>query len=159
MGMFNVAEFTSSANETILDDHIIPIPAGTYSAEISAEEKGVVIEPGMTKDKDGKDKPWARCLVRFKISDPTGELEKAVGRPPGMTYDFFLDLTEEGKFDYAPQRNVRLGALLKAAGVLKPGWRFTDMKGRRVTINVAHVKNDRDPQNKRAEVVAVGMAT
>lgn len=158
--MFEVNEFLTATNDVVLDDHIIPIPPGEYTAQVALDEKSIQIEPGESDDKEnpGQKKPWAQASVRLELLDPSGEVAAKIGRKPVIVYRFFLDLTPQGKFDYAPQRNVRMGALLKAVGMNQPGWKFNEIKGKTLKVKVAGVKDNRDPSVVRSEVVQVGMA-
>src|SRR6478735_5441492 len=150
--MFNADDFLSSSNEAILDDKFNQVDAGEYNAQVGVDDKALEIATG---EKDGK--PWAKLTVKLEILDPSKEIEKKLGRPPSIRYSFFLDLDDSGRIDQSPQKNVRLGAVLKATGCAKPGWKPTDIKGKSLKIRVAKVKNDLNPAEPRSEVVSVGM--
>jgi hypothetical protein len=154
--MFNVDEFLTSSNNEVLDSKFNQLQAGEYDAQIGVDDKAIEITTGESDDKEnpGQKRPWAQMAIRFEVLDPTGEIEKNLGRKPGMTYRFFLDLKSDGRPDWAPQRNVRMGQILKATGQDKPGWKVTDIKGKRCKIKVANVKQK--DGTARAEVVMVG---
>lgn len=154
--MFDANDFFNSSNENVLDDKFVLIPEAEYTAEIGMEDDDLKIQPGESTDKDGNPKPWARFIARLKILDPSGELEKAIFRKPMITYDFFLDLDKNGRPDYSKQKNIKLGALLSAVNMNRPGWKPNDLRGKPFKIKVAHVKGMGG--NKKAEVVMVGVA-
>lgn len=151
--MFNAADFLSTKQDATLDDRFNALDAGEYTAQIGVADNSLEVKTG---EKDGK--PWAQMVVQYEVLDPTGEIEKKLGRKPSIKQYFFLDLTPEGKMDQSPQKNVRLGQVLSAAGLNKPGWVPTELKGKMVKIKVAKTKNDIDPANPRSEVVMVGLA-
>lgn len=156
--MFDADDFLNSSNETVLDDKVILIPPGEYTAQIPVSDESIKIKSGEKQDKEGNTKGWAQCTIRFNILDPSGDLEKTIFRTPGINYNFFLDLDENDKFDHSKQRNIKVGALLKAANKARPGWKFSDLKGQTFKISIAHVKSDFNPGEKKQEVVAVGVA-
>lgn len=135
--MFDPQEFLTTSFETTLDDKYNPVPAGDYTVQIGVEEKSVEIVKG---EKDGK--PWARLAIRGNVVDPSGVVKAAIGRDPKFSYEFFLDLTPEGKLDMAKQRNVKLGQLLSATGCNKPGFKLTDVKGKTCKARIVVKKNE-----------------
>lgn len=151
--MFEVEDFLTSSNESVLDDKFLQIPPGDYDAQVAVGDKAVQINKG---EKDNT--PWAKVIYRFEILDPSGELEKNLGRKPGISYDFFLDLTETDppKLDMAKQKNVRLGALLSATGTNEQGWKLTSPCGKRLKIKVTKVKGQDGVE--RSQVTMVGAA-
>lgn len=152
--MFNAEEFLSTAFETKLDDKFNQVDEGEYNVNIGVGDKDIEVKKG---EKDGK--PWAQAAVRYEILDPTGEIEKKLGRKPTITHYFFLDVTPDGKLDTSPQKNVRLGQLLTATGLNGSRWSFTALKGKQIKIKVAKVKNNMNPSEPRSEVVMVGLAS
>lgn len=155
--MFNVDDFLNSSNEAVLDTKVILHPEGEFKGSIGTEDNSIKIKPGESTDKTGNLRPWANFSVVLETEDITGEIEQKLFRKPRMTYSFFLDIDDAGKLDVSKQKNIRLGALMAAAGLKSP-WRPTDLKGKRISYKVAHVKSDMNPGEKRAEVVAVGIA-
>lgn len=149
--MFDQNEFLSGTAESSLDDKFNQLEPGEYQAQVGVEDKAMEVKQG---EKDGK--PWAQLAVKYEIIDPTGEIEKKLGRKPQITQRFFIDLTESGKFDYSKQKNVRVGQLLSATGCNQSGWKMTDVKGKRLTIKVAKQKDQNGEM--RSEVVSLGVA-
>lgn len=151
--MFTANDFLNNSNESVLDDKYNLIPEGEYTAQVGTEEDSIEVKTG---EKDGK--PWAQAMVKLAIVDPDGKVKEVLKREPRITYRFFIDLTDDGKLDQSPQRNVKLGALLKAANLARPGWKMTDLKGKAVKVRIASVKSDMNPGEKRSEVVQFGIA-
>lgn len=149
--MFDANDFFTSKNETPLDDKFIPLPEAEYQVQIGMGEDDLKIQSG---EKDGK--AWARFITRLEVLDPSGEIEKQIFRKPMINYDFFLDLTADGKPDFSKQKNIRLGALLTATNNNRPGWTPNSLRGKVFKAKVAHVKGFNG--EKRAEVVMVGVA-
>lgn len=150
--MFDVNDFMNSATEAVLDTKFNQLDEGEYKAQIGTDEKAIEIKSDV---KDGK--PWAQIAIKYEIVDPTGTIEAKLGRKPTIVHRFFLDLKDDGRPDYGPQRNVRLGQVLAACN-LKTPWKPNDLKGKVLKIKVMKVKNDRDPSNPLAEVSMVGVA-
>jgi hypothetical protein len=148
--MFDPQEFLSTSFDTTLDDKFIPVPAGDYVVTVGVDDKALEIAKG---EKDGR--PWARMIVRGTVLDLTGQLKQAMGREPRFSYDFFLDLTPEGKLDMAKQRNVRLGQVLSATQCNRPGFKLTDIKGKQMKARMTVKKNE----NTGAEYNEVSMVT
>jgi hypothetical protein len=155
---FDASDFLTSSNESVLDDKFNLIDVGEYTAQIGVDDKAIVITKGESINKAGETKPWAQMAIRYEIIDPTGEVEKKLQRKPQITHRIFLDLNEQGKLDLAPQRNVRLGQLLKATGKAAPGWKLTDLKGQQLKIKVIQVKSDLNPDQMRNDIGMVGQA-
>lgn len=153
MSMFDENDFLSASNEAVLDEKFNLVAEGEYKAQIGFDDKDFTVTKG---EKDGK--PWAQLALRLEILDPTGDIEKALGRKPMMTDRFFLDLDENGRPDYSRQRNIRLGQYLAATDSNKPGWKPNDMRGKPFKITVRHVKSDLNPGEKRAQVTMLGRA-
>lgn len=149
--MFSQEEFLSGSSEVALDDKFNQLEPGEYQAQVGVDDKAMEIKTG---EKDGK--PWAQIAVKYEVLDPSGDIEKALGRKPSITQRFFIDLTESGGFDYGKQKNVRFGQLLSATGCNVKGWKPTDVKGKRLTIKVAKQKDQNG--EPRSEVVSLGMA-
>lgn len=156
--MFDPIEFQNSSNEATLDEKFNQLEAGEYRAQIGIDEKAIEVNTG---EKEGK--PWAQMTVKLEVLDPSGEIETKLGRKPVISYRFFLDLVQEqgsanfGKPDWSKQKNVRMGALLGATGLNKPGWSVPQLKGKSLKIKVAKVKDQNG--EPRSEVVMVGVDT
>lgn len=153
--MFDIKEFQSVTNEQVLDDKFNLHPEGEYEFQIPMDpDKAFTSTSG---EKDGK--PWAQLQLRLETLDPLGNIEKTLGRKPGITDRFFIDLDPAtGSFDHNKQRNIRTGQYLAATGCAKPGWKFSDMLGKRLKGKVVHVKSDMDPSVKVAKVTTLGRA-
>lgn len=151
--MFDVNDFLNTAYTDIPPDQATPIPVGEYNVQIDPGEKGVKIAQG---EKDGN--AWARCDLRLLIEDPAKQLAATHGDNPTMFYGIMLDLDDNGRLDFHPNRNVKLGKVLEATGVRKAGWKFTDLSGKRLRIKVVHEPDRQDPTIPRANVAAVSVA-
>lgn len=152
--VFSNADFLNISHDDVPPDHSTPIPAGDYDVQIGVDEKALKMEGG---DKDGR--VWKRLDVMMAISDPAGRLKETHGDEPKIRYGVMIDLDDNNRFDHGPNRNVKVGKLLEACGVRKPGWKFTDLYGKRCKIKVINKPDRDDPSVTRHEIAAVTAAT
>lgn len=153
--VFSTDDFLNIGHDDLPPDKSTPIPANDYDVQIGVDEKALKMAGG---EKDGK--PWKRLDVLMAINDPAGRLKETHGDTPTIRYGVMIDLDENThRFDFGPNRNVKVGKLLEAAGVRKRGWKFTDLYGKRLKIKVVNKPDKDDPTVQRAEIVAVTAPT
>ena len=151
MATFDVNDFLSTSHNDVPPDQSTPIPAGEYNVQVGTDDKAMKLEGG---EKDGR--PWRRLDLTLKIADPAGALKATHGENPTMRHGVMLDLIEGStQLDLGVNRNVRLGKILEATGVRKPGWKMTDLYGKSFRIKVIHKPDRDDPTITRAEVSQV----
>lgn len=150
---FDVNSFMNESMDTPeLDLAIIPVPEGEHLGQIGTGDKDVLPKIG---SKNGK--PWMMLEVRIMLTDPN--MATLLQREnPSVRYSFFIDLDEQGKPDFRPQRNVNLGKLRDAVGQNKAGpWSFSMLKGQPVKVKTKQKKADSG--DTYSEVVAVTKAS
>lgn len=154
--MFDIKDFASVTQEAPLDDKFNLVPEGEYQAMIPTDPAKAFESKSGEKD----DRPWAQLSVRLEILDPSGAIEKELGRKPGITDRFFLDVMKNNAgqtvLDVSKQKNVRLGQYLSAVGLNAGGWNFNQMCGKTLKIKVVHGRSDMDPTQKVARVTTLG---
>lgn len=149
--MFEINEFLSQSFDDVPPDRSTPIPVGDYNVQVDTGEKGIKLAQGTTKD----GKSWKRLDLRCLIADPAGQLKETHGETPSITYGIMLDLDDNDRLDLGPNRNVKLGKVLEAAGKRKPGWKVTDLYGAAFRIKIGHEPHPQDPTIVLSKVVAV----
>lgn len=152
---FNVAAFMTENFDGVLDTKIDPIPVGEHMAQIGTGEKDVDVTYGVSQKNN---KAWLRLDLTLIYTDPNlaAQLKRDVvkGR-----WGIMLDLDDNGKVDFRPQRNVTLGKLRDAVGQNRSGpWNFNMLKGAVIKVKVAHEPNPNDPTSPYSNVVGVTRA-
>jgi hypothetical protein len=151
----NAASFLTENFEGVLDTHLVPIPIGEHLAVIGTGEKDVDFQFGVSQKSN---KPWMRVDLMLDYPDPNlaSQLKREKVR---SRWGIMIDLDENGKPDFRPQRNIRLGQLRDAVGQNKPGpWNFNMLKGQQIKVRHEHEPNEKDPQSPYSNVVAVTKA-
>lgn len=139
--MFDVEQFMNSTVEGVLDTKLIPHPVGEFTGQIGPDPKDVAIATGTGKD----GRPWARLTVMISTLDPSGELEKTMGRKPTARLETLLDLTDSGALDFGKGRNIRLGQLREAVGQNRAGaWTFRNLHNQTLKYVVTQEPDKQD---------------
>lgn len=154
MEEFNVEQFLSESQEAVeLDTIRIPIPDGEYVGQIGTEPGSVDLSHGVGKN----GKPWLRLNLKITIPDANlkAQLKRAPTDPdPVVYYGFFIDLNEQGKTDWRPQRNINLAKVRAAVGQNKAGaWNFMMLAGQQIKLVIKQKKGE--DGEMRSEVVTV----
>jgi hypothetical protein len=154
---FNVEQFL---NETVdaaeLDTQRIPVPSGEYLGQIGTEKGDVDLKTGLSKKNQ---KPWMALQLKVRITDANlaAQLKRDPNEPIVLYYNTFVDLNEQGKTDWRPQKNINLGKIRSAVGQNKAGpWSFMQLAGQPVKVSVKQKPGeDGEP---RSEIVAFAKA-
>lgn len=123
-----------------------PVPVGEYRATITPFEEhkpeAVLWGPFEVKEivsqKTGA--TYFVLKVPCKITDPNAP-EEAQGRV--VSFETFIDVTEEEELDTSPGKNTGLGQLREAVGQNEEGqdWGIEDLVGQPIKIMVTHRTN------------------
>lgn len=150
MSVFDPEAFMNETTEEANDTTIVPIPAGTYQAQIEKiEPRSVTV----------KDEERAILSVTYSILDDGVKAE--LGRDKvTIRQDIWLDTTPEGRLDFSKGKNVGLGKLRAACGLNEAGKAFSpnQLQGNVVSITTGHRPDKNDPTIKYGEVKTVGLA-
>lgn len=151
-------DFFSTAHQELPPAQSTPIPAAEYEVQIGVDEKALKLEGGTSKD----GRPWKRIDVMMYFTNPADKAKLAAthGENPSIRHGLMIDLVEDGGRwvpDFAPNRNVRAGKLLEVTGVRKPGWKWTDLYGKKLKVKVVNKPDKEDPSIMRHEIAAVSV--
>jgi hypothetical protein len=126
-----------------------PLPMGETTAQIM---ETTFAQGNVKKAGPNFGKPWARLDVKLEITDPEyvanipGGIEKAT-----TTLGVMLDLTENGSIATGPNKNIRLGRLMDAAGV--NGKPISALAGNYIRIQIGHKPHPSEPDVVLDEIV------
>lgn len=138
----------------VLDTTVHPYPVGVYNAQVRMEDDALTESTGTSKNDPSK--TWHKLRINLNIIDP--QLAAARGNDKlYVKYDFFLDY-ENGLLASGPQKNIQLGAFMKACGLNEKGRSILESKGKMVSVQIAHRADPTDPEKIYNEVKAVGVA-
>lgn len=147
--MFDAQAFLESAVQGEMSTERPLIPENEYHVEIEDVEV-----------KETKNPSWLQCTLKTQVDDEAAAA--TLGRkstPFTYNFSFPIELDEGGGMAMGEGKNILVGQLRAATGqnnAAKP-WRFADLIGNTVLIQVAHEKQkDSDRVNERIRrVVAV----
>jgi len=117
MTSFDPDIFLNTEIEGALETKFTPVPAGEHSAFINEITMREVNESPVLR-------------VTWKIPDDALAEELGV-EDVQVQDDLFLDVEEDGRLQFGPNRNIKLGRLRDALGQNKPGetWGFNQLRG------------------------------
>lgn len=143
--LFDPKSFFSAPLGGTLATKSIPAPIGETVGQIKAFD----IASG---EKDGK--AWYMLKTEFTLSDPEYISKWGVPDATEVTVkmDSFLDVSPGGGIAMGPNKNVRLGQLLEAAGVNQAGKTMDMAVGQMVRVTVIHEPDSKDPSIVYARV-------
>jgi hypothetical protein len=130
-----------------------PCPEGEWEAAIVpfSGDEDISFEE-FTSNKNGKTYTKMTCMV--EINDP--EVTSVTGREPTrVRYQTFLDLTDSGSLDMGNGKNLGLNRLRDAVGLNKPGFRFPELIGKSLIVEVKHRVDERDSTRVYDEISKV----
>ena len=137
--LFDPASFMSAALNEANETKRVPAPVAD---QVPAQIVAATIKTG---EKDGR--TWAQWQGRFEITDPGYLAEMPVDPKPEkitLSYEFFLDLTEQNTLAFGQNKNIKLGKLREATGCNLPGKSLNDIVGQMVRVKVGHRVNQED---------------
>lgn len=118
----------------------IPCPEGEWEGVIAKEP---TFEEFTSKRNQNT---YTKMSVFIEISNP--EVTSVTAREPTtVRYQAFLDLTSSGGLDMGQGKNLGLNRLREAVGLNKPGFRFSDLVGKSLIVEVTH-RADPDDDSK-----------
>ncbi len=135
----------------------IPPPEGEYNATLTT-----VSDPVSYVASKGPNagKPGMLINMSYLLDDPNGKIEAVTNRASNtvrQTINLDCKWDSQGKFaglDMRDGMNIGLGILREATGLNGSGFSFSKLVGKHVTVNIKHVKDERDGQ-MQAEVRGV----
>lgn len=135
---FDADAFLQSAQDSKFDTTYEMIPPGEYQGEITAVDNARKVAPPAGAD-------WkAFGTVDVTVAVDAPEVAAKLNRNVlSVKYQMRLDLDDSGKLDGGKNRNIPLGRLMEATGVVPP-WNWQQFIGKRVTAIVYH-----EPDKKR----------
>lgn len=152
--MLEMEQLLQQSFDQSLDTERILHPVGDFTFTVSTDPTKMRIDSGISEKNQ---KPWARFSAYAETYDPSGEVEKAIARKPGMFVSIMLDLDESGQnISQAKGTNVDLGQFLEACGINSAGWSFRQVPGARFQGRVGHntIKSGPKQGQLSAEIVA-----
>lgn len=136
MGTFNAEQFLDMVMEEALSTRAIPIPPGTWEAQIH----DLSIRTGVNKESG---EPWRMLMVRWRFLSP--EVQEITQREnPQITQSMFLQLSPQGGLLFGPNDNVELGRLRTALRQNESGkpWAPNHMKGQLAKLEIVAKTNE-----------------
>lgn len=151
--MFNPQDFLDASVTDAMDTKITPCPQGEFTGVI---EK---ILPEQWKNGDGT-KTGIKLSITWIVEDQ-GVKDFLQRDTVTVRQQIFLDVSEDGRLETGPQKNVGLGRLREAVGLNVAGQPFTFsmLPGRMAKIVIKHRENPNDADTPFAEVQKVGAAS
>lgn len=148
---FDPAIFEQAITESESSSSLLPIPAGEYNAIIEDYK----FNQGVSKKNNEN---YVSMLITYSIIDDTGELARAIARPPKVSHTYFVDTNASGAFDFGQGKNVWLGKIRNAVGMNAPGqsFSFSMLKGQALRIVVSTEPSKDDPEVIYNRVKSVG---
>ncbi len=146
MSTFDPMSFLDASITDSLDTKVIPCPQGEYTGVIDS------IAPEMWKSADGS-KSGMKLNVNWLIESQ--EVKDFLARDTvKVKQQIFLDVTDDGKLETGPQKNIGIGRLREALDLNNKGqaFSFNMLPGRSAKVVVSHRPDNRDPENVFAEV-------
>lgn len=111
-----------------------PVPQGDYPGEV------MTVDIVDREDKDGN----TMFMLNFSARLEDDDLHEQFGQYPLCSGTIFLDLDEDGNFEYGPNKNVKLGQWREALGINSPEYSVADAIGRRAIFGVKHRQDKED---------------
>lgn len=137
---FDVDAFVNSTTEAPLPTRMLPIPVGEFLAVVSSHDKWCEVR-AIT---EGKMAGRVIADIHFDILDDNVKAQMGMDTVR-IRESYFLDLTPDGRVDFSPNKNVKLGRLRDACGQNKPGIPFGNLKGAGpVRISVIQEPDEKD---------------
>jgi hypothetical protein len=148
----DINQFINEANDAVPSADFVATPENEYA---------MYIKPGSTKIFDGESEKGGkyRLYTAQVVVDDEGARQATNLEQPTARIRMFLDVTETGSLAKGPNRNVKLGALLRATGQDRPGWTYGALEGVAFKGRVKHVPDNRDANRVNAEVVTFTRAS
>ena len=139
--MLNAQEFLGMTQQGANATKLELIPEMEVGAQIAID--GLDLKDFKYKRGDREGQTGYRMTVKWEIDDPTGEIEKTIGRRPVIVQSVMLDVTEAGSLDMGKGKNVTLGRLREAVGQNTDGkpWNPQMLLGQRAKIKIKHSIN------------------
>lgn len=144
MSAFDVDAFVNSSTEAPLPTRMLPVPVGEFLAVVSSHDKWLEVR-AIT---EGKMAGRVIADIHFDI------LDEGVKATMGMETvrlreSYFLDMTPDGRIDFSPNKNVKLGRLREACGQNKAGIPFGQLRG----AGPVRISVIQEPDEKDASIV------
>lgn len=144
--MFDPQSFIDASITESLDTKVIPCPQGEFLGVIDK------FAPEQWKSSDGT-KSGIKLTVDWLIEDQS--VKDFLARDTvKVRQQIFLDITDDGKLETGPQKNIGLGRLREAVGMNTPGQAFSFgmLAGAMAKVNVTHRPDPKDAENVFAEI-------
>lgn len=137
---FDVDAFVNSSTEQPLPTRMMPVPVGEFLAVVSSHDKWIDIR-SITEGKMA-----GRVIVDIYFDILDDSVKATMGMETvRLRESFFLDMTPDGRLDWGPNKNVKLGRLREAVGQNKAGIPFGNLKGAGpVRISVIQEPDEKD---------------
>lgn len=153
--IFNPDFILQGQNDQAMSTRAIPIPVGTYLAQI------MELTPRNVQGVKDTSKFYQFLDIKLEIK-LSQEAQAELGRETATrNYSVSLDLTEQGNLDYGKGKNIGLGRLREAVGQNVPGqaWSPMMLKGQVIRVSIKHEPDPRDSNNTLDKIDKIGSAT
>ena len=144
--MFDPQSFLDAQITDSMDTKVVPCPQGEFTGVIDS------IAPEQWKSGDGT-QSGLKLVVQWLIEDQ-GVKDFLARDTVKVKQQIFLDVTDDGKLDTGPQKNIGLGRLREAVDLNNKGQAFTFgmLPGRMAKVMVGHTPDRKDPETIFAQV-------
>ena len=134
MAPFNAEDLLNTETSEAGSTEVVLIPPRIYAAMLDHFGKSKQL-----KDEDGTPEPRAIYDMYWKVIDSTGEVKAVTNQDTNFVKQaLWLDLTEEGGFDWGTNKNTQLSRLREQFGQNQAGkpWGLRQLLGNTAGIHI-----------------------